>query len=62
MNFIKRVGTGYVLMFILCIAIIGVAEYLFLTGDQLHGLFIGLWAPMLMGIMVFVKLIENGSK
>ena len=55
-------GVGYFLMLILCFAIIIVAEYVFLSGDYLHGLFIGLWAPMLMGIMIFFKLVEHGSK
>ncbi|MDX5583698.1 MAG: hypothetical protein QNK20_02045 [Aureibaculum sp.] len=62
MKFIKKMGIGYFLMFILCIIIIAIAEYVFITGDQMHGLFIGLWAPMLIGIMIFFKLIEHGSK
>lgn len=62
MKFIKKMGIGYFLMFILCIIIIAVAEYVFLTGDEMHGLFIGLWAPMLIGIMIFFKLVEHGSK
>jgi len=62
MNFIKKMGMGYFLMLILCFAIIIVAEYVFLSGNHLQGLFIGLWAPMLIGIMVFFKLVENGSK
>jgi len=62
MKFIKKMGTGYLLMLVLCAAIIIVAEYLFLRGDHLHGIFLGLWAPMLIGIMIFFKLVENGSK
>ena len=63
MNFIKRMGIGYFLMLLLCIVIIIVAEYIFTRGDQLHGIFIGLWAPMLIGIMIFFKLVEqDGSK
>jgi len=62
MKFIKKMGIGYFLMFILCIIIIAIAEYVFITGDQMHGLFIGLWAPMLIGIMIFFKLVEHGSK
>ena len=49
-------------MLILCLAIILVAEYLFLTGDQLHGIFLGLWAPTLLGVMIFLKLVQNGRK
>jgi len=62
MKFIKKMGIGYFLMFILCIIIIATAEYIFINGDQMHGLFIGLWAPMLIGIMIFFKLIEYGRK
>lgn len=59
MNFIRKIGIGYAVMFILCLAIILVAEYTFLSGDHLHGIFIGLWAPVLVGIMIFIKLVEN---
>jgi hypothetical protein len=62
MNFIKKMGKGYFLMFLLCILIIIVSEYMFISGDQMHGLFIGLWAPMLIGIMIFFKLVDNGRK
>ncbi len=55
-------GIGYFLMLILCAIIIVLAEYMFLSGDQMHGLFLGLWAPMLIGIMIFFKLVDNGSK
>lgn len=62
MGFIKKMGFGYFIMLILCAIIIIIAEYMFLSGDQLHGLFLGLWAPMLIGLMVFFKLVSNGSK
>lgn len=62
MNFIKKMGFGYFIMLILCVIIIIIAEYMFLSGEQLHGLFLGLWAPMLIGIMIFFKLVDNGSK
>ncbi len=62
MNFIKKMGIGYFLMLILCALIIIVAEYMFIQGDQMHGLFIGLWSPMLIGLMIFFKLTEHGSK
>ena len=62
MNFIKKIGIGYLLMFILCLVIILVAEHTFLSGDHLHGIFIGLWAPVLIGIIVFIKLLENDRR
>ena len=37
MSFFKDVKTGNLLMLILCVLIIIVAEYLFLSGEQLHG-------------------------
>lgn len=62
MGFIKKMGYGYFIMLILCVIIIVIAEYMFLSGDQMHGLFLGLWAPMLIGLMIFFKLVSNGSK
>lgn len=59
MNFIKKLGIANSLMLVLCILIILVAEYLFLTGDKLHGIFLGLWAPTLLGVMIYLKLINN---
>ena len=62
MKFLKKLGFANVLMLALCAVIILVSEYLFLSGDQMHGLFIGLWAPTLLGVMIYLKLIQNGSK
>ncbi|WP_411768519.1 hypothetical protein [Winogradskyella sp. A3E31] len=62
MNYFKNLGLGNLLMLVLCALIILVAEYLFLTGDTEHGLFVGLWAPTLLGVMIYLKLVENGSK
>ena len=62
MKFIKKMKPANFLMLMLCLVIIVVAEYLFLTGDKLHGIFVGLWAPTLLAVMIYIKLIENGSK
>jgi len=62
MNYFKKIGIHNVLVLLLCIVIIVVAEYLFLSGHELHGLFLGLWAPTIIGIMIFIKLIDNESK
>ena len=59
MNIFKNLGMANVLMLLLCVVIIVVAEYLFLTGDKLHGIFIGLWAPTLLGILIFIKQIKK---
>jgi hypothetical protein len=62
MNYFKKLGTENLLMLLLCAVIILVAEYLFLTGDRDHGLFVGLWAPTLLGVMIYLKLVDHGSK
>lgn len=62
MNYIKKLGYGNFFMLMLCLVIILVAEYLFVTGNETHGLFIGLWAPTLLGLMIYLKLISNGDK
>jgi len=59
MNFIKKIGTSNFLMLALCVLIIIVAEYLFLSGDKLHGIFIGLWAPTLLGVVIYLKIIDR---
>ena len=62
MSYSKKLGTANLLMLVLCAVIVLVAEYLFLTGDQMHGLFVGLWAPTLLGVMIYLKLVDHGSK
>tara|TARA_B100000780_G_C20910953_1_gene362712 strand:- start:116 stop:265 length:150 start_codon:yes stop_codon:yes gene_type:complete len=46
-------------MLVVCAIIITIAEYLFLSGNKLHGIFLGLWAPTLLGIMIYIKLIKD---
>ncbi len=60
MKFIKLLGITNALLLMLCVLIIIVSEYLFFTGDQLHGIFVGIWAPMLVGLMIFFKLFRLG--
>lgn len=62
MNFLKKLGIANTLMLVLCLVIIVVAEYLFLSGEELHGIFVGLWAPMLLGLLILFKMVSNGSK
>lgn len=57
MIFLKKIGLSNLLMLSLCILIIIVAEYLFLSGNKLHGIFLGLWVPTLLGVLIFIKLI-----
>jgi Flp pilus assembly protein protease CpaA len=60
MKFIKLLGITNALLLLLCVLIIIMSEYLFFTGDQLHGIFVGIWAPMLVGLMIFFKLFRLG--
>jgi len=60
MNFFKKIGFANLFILLLCAVIIIVAEYLFLTGEETHALFIGLWAPTMMIVVVFIKQITNG--
>ncbi|MCK0159361.1 hypothetical protein [Allomuricauda sp. F6463D] len=62
MNYFKKLGTANLFMLILCALIIIVAEYLFLSGYPEHGLFVGLWAPTLLGFMIYLKLVDNDGK
>ena len=55
----KKLGTANILILMLLLAIIIIAEWLFLTGKQLQGIFIGLWAPTLLGIIIYLKIIKN---
>ncbi|MDT0557624.1 hypothetical protein RM697_03135 [Ichthyenterobacterium sp. W332] len=56
---IKKIGKTYLVLLCLCALIIIVAEYLFLSGNKLHGIFIGLWAPMIVGLMILFKLFDH---
>ncbi|MAZ55091.1 MAG: hypothetical protein CMP55_04725 [Flavobacteriales bacterium] len=60
MKFIKLLGITNALLLMLCVLIIIVSEYLFFSGDKLHGIFVGIWAPMLVGLMIFFKLFRLG--
>ena len=60
MSFLNKMKPQDILILLLCAIVILVAEYLFLQGDQNHGIFIGLWAPTILGIAIFIKLIKNG--
>ena len=62
MHFLKKLGALNGFMLLLCMLIIVVAEYLFLRGDELHAIFIGLWAPTLLCIVIFIKQIYHGGK
>lgn len=54
-NFVKEVGPVNVLMLLLVISIIIVAEITFINGQKLEAIFIGLWAPTILGFMNYLK-------
>ena len=60
MKFVKLLGITNTLLLLLCVLIIIVSELLFFSGHQLHGIFVGIWAPMLVGLMIFFKLFRLG--
>ena len=62
MSFIKKLGTPSLLLLILCAIIIIIAESLFLNGHELHGIFLGMWAPMILGLIILFKIVTNGPK
>lgn len=62
MKFFQKLGLANTMMLVLCAIIIIVAEYLFLSGEELHGIFIGLWAPMLLGLLILFNMVKNDSK
>ena len=50
-HFLERLGWANILMLLVVLSIIVVAEFRFLKGDQLEAIFIGLWAPTILGFM-----------
>lgn len=59
MIFLKKIGLANFLMLAVCMLIILIAEYLFLSGNKLHGIFLGLWVPTILGVLIFIKLISR---
>lgn len=61
MNFINRIGIGNSLMLLLCLVIIVFAEYQFLAGNKLEAIFVGLWCPTLLALLIYFRLVKNGK-
>lgn len=53
--FLERFGWVNILMLLVVLSIIVIAEVRFLNGDQLEAIFIGLWAPTILGFMNYLK-------
>jgi len=54
-GFIKQVGTANVVLLIVVISIIIVSEYVYISGNKLDAIFVGLWAPTILGFMIYLK-------
>jgi len=62
MKYLKRLGVFNISILFLLLLVIIFAEYLFLSGDRLHGIFVGLWAPVITGLLIFFNIISNGDR
>lgn len=54
-NFVRAIGPMNILMLLVVLSIIVVAEVTFLQGEKLEAIFIGLWAPTILGFMNYLK-------
>ncbi|WP_224489923.1 hypothetical protein [Robertkochia flava] len=54
-DLIKRYGIWNIVMILVVLVTIIVAETIFLMGHKLSGIFIGLWAPTILGFMNYFK-------
>lgn len=53
--FVERLGWMNILMLLVVLSIIVVSEVRFLQGEKLEAIFIGLWAPTILGFMNYLK-------
>ncbi|MGA9237922.1 hypothetical protein [Robiginitalea sp.] len=54
-EFVERVGWMNVVLLVVVLSIIVVSELRFLQGEKLEAIFIGLWAPTILGFMNYLK-------
>ena len=54
-DFVERLGWMNILMLLVVLSIIVVSEIRFLQGEKLEAIFIGLWAPTILGFMNYLK-------
>jgi hypothetical protein len=54
-EFVERLGWMNVVLLVLVLSIIVVSELRFLQGEKLEAIFIGLWAPTILGFMNYLK-------
>jgi len=54
-EFVERIGWMNVVLLVVVLSIIVVSELRFLQGEKLEAIFIGLWAPTILGFMNYLK-------
>lgn len=54
-EFVGRFGWMNIILLLLVLSIIVVSEVRFLQGEKLEAIFIGLWAPTILGFMNYLK-------
>lgn len=54
-NFIKKVGIMNIIMLLTVIGVICLSHYSFSSGKHLQAIFIGLWAPTILGFLNYFK-------
>lgn len=54
-DFVKRIGKMNFVLLLVVLSIIIVSEVIFFFGNKLDAVFIGLWAPTILGFMNYLK-------
>jgi hypothetical protein len=54
-DFVERLGWMNIILLLVVLSIIIVSELRFLQGEKLEAIFIGLWAPTILGFMNYLK-------
>jgi len=54
-EFVERLGWMNAVLLVVVLSIIVVSELRFLQGEKLEAIFIGLWAPTILGFMNYLK-------
>lgn len=56
LKYLKSLGPVGIIGLSATLLIIFVAEYLFFSGNEIKAIFVGLWAPTLLGFLNYLKL------
>lgn len=54
-DFVRRIGRMNFVMLLVVLSIIIASEIIFFFGNKLDAVFIGLWAPTILGFMNYLK-------